>query len=409
MRLIIAIGLLLFADSAGAEADCAGGFSQAAQVLDCAQARSLDVQRATADLARARAEVGVAGQWKNPELSANSVTGRVNGESASETDVALGIPLELGGKIAARTEAAEGRVARAEATLLETQLRVRATVILRLHRLRQILHEREVVDETIKTFQSLVKAYGRRAKLSPEQELSVTVFRMAASDSILKRADLEGEFSGLENFFQVALGTGAGSLQKILPPSPSAWPVIRPGPLEELSPRLRFLKADLASARADQRIAQSESWPTLMLGPSLKIQSEAGHSDQRYGFNLSFPIPVFNANGAGRAAAAQGVHWAETNQDLGRQSEAADRADWRRVYEQSVQALRETLSHPAIEKEHADVERLFARGLVPSALVIESHRTFVDLEKSRDQRELKALEAFYGVLILDGKTPELFK
>lgn len=404
---LIVLNLFLISQWSFGQEGCQGKPGTYQEALRCVEMKSPEVQKALLEVERAKAQVGVASQWRNPELSADSVHGTVGGERAGETQVSLGVPIELGGKISARTSVAEGSVAKAEADLLAARAVARSAALTKLHRLRQLLHEQEVVEESISTFSKLVTQYAKRFKLSPEQEMSAAVFKMAKSEYELRYAELVEELAGLDSFFKVSLGTDTASLKNSLPPSPKSWPKI--GGNSELlnSPKMKASLATLQSAQAELSLAKSESWPTVTVGPSMKLQTQGGRSDQLYGFNVSLPLPLFNTNGAGRAAAAAGVKSAELDKKIVQSEQEKLRAELLRIYEHSVSALGATLSHQEIERKHSEVEKLFLKGIVPSSLVIEAHRTFVDLEKSRNEREIKALNALTALYTLDGKVLEM--
>jgi outer membrane protein TolC len=169
---------------------------------------------------------------------------------------------------------------------------------------------------------------------------------------------------------------------------------------------VRLAYAEIKSAEAELALAQSEAWPTLTVGPAVKVQNEGGRSDSFFGINVSFPIPLFNLNGAGKEAARAGVTVASASKGFVASEQEKQRDEMVRIYQQSVAILSTTLSHQDIERRHADIERLFFKGVVPSSLVIEAHRTFTDLEKARNERELKTLEALFTIYALDGKTSE---
>lgn len=399
---------LLFAPACLWASDvCLSRPSTAHEIVRCAEDRSPDVQRAMLQLEQAKSRVGVAGQWANPELAVDSLHGTVDSQASSETDIGLSFPIELGGKISARTSVARGGVAQAEAELNQARAGIRAETLLKLHRLRQLLHEAEVTDEAITTFSKLVTQYAKRPKLSPEQEIEVSVYRMVKSSYELKKADIQDQMAALGAFFEITVGLDAMALKNALPESPKTWPEVRETSASSLSPRLALLDAELKSAQAEAELARSESWPTLGIGPSVKLQTEAGRSDQLYGFNLGLALPIFNSNRAARETAAAGVRLAEAKTRLGRLEEKKRRAQLLQSYRQSVAILTGTLSHRDIERKHSEAERLFLRGVVPSALIIEAHRTVTELEENRNERELKALEALYGIQTLDGKVQEI--
>lgn len=407
MRWLVIAAFALSGSAVFAQADCKGQTGSVQALLACAEKFSPDTQDANLDVERAKAQIRAAGQWQNPELSAESFTGTLGGDRRSETDLSLGVPIELGGKISARTSAAEADLLAAEAKLYAARSKVRSELNLKLHRLRQALHEEEIIDEAIGTFSKLVRQYGARPKLSPEQQLSASVFQMSKGDYDLKKAAGQDELLQLETYFRLNLGVSLADLKKVAPEVPKTWPELKAPSSKGISPTLRMLQAELQSANAEASIAQSQAWPTLTVGPSMKLLREEGQSSEMIGFNVSLPIPAFNLNGGARAAAGASVRLAEKRKQLGEIEQNAKREELVKVYQQSIQALSSTLSHKEIEKRHSDSERLFERGIVPASLVIEAHRSSFELERARHERELRALEALYGIYAIDGSILEV--
>lgn len=376
-------------------------------LVACAEVRSPEVQSAQLEVDRASALIEAAGQWRNPELSAETFQGKVGSETRSETDISLGVPIELGGKISGRKDVAKGGLSLAEAKLYEARAKVRAQVLLKLHRLRQVIHEREIADEAIGTFGKLIGQYSKRPALSPEQQISFSVYQLSKSEYELKRSNAVEEIAGLETFFKLNTGFGVDQIRSGLPPSPKSWPQIGAAEGVRASAKQQALQAELSTAKAELSLARSDAWPTLLVGPSLKIQREGGQSNNLMGVNVSFPLPLFNINGGAKAAAAAGVRLSETRLGIGMREQELRREELLKVYEHSVRAMSESLSHESIEQRHRDAERLFTKGIVPSALVIEAHRTSFELEKTRHERELKALEALLDLYAIDGKILEV--
>ncbi|MGE4108232.1 MAG: TolC family protein [Bacteriovoracia bacterium] len=400
---LISIGMsLLFAGVSYADVPCKERIESYQDVIACAETRSPEIQSAQLELEKAKASVGAAGQWRNPEFSAERAQGHLGDEYRSETGLSLGIPIELGGKISARTAVAEGNVGASEARLFEARARVRAQTLLRLYRLRQAYHEQEIIDEAIGTFSKLVAQYSKRPNLSPEQQVSSSVYQLSKSEYILKRSETSDEIASLDAYFKLNLGFTAEQLKKYLPASPKAWPSLQSSKAMGLSPRQRVLQAEVDTANAELSLAKSEAWPTLTVGPSVKMQLEAGQSANLWGVNMSLPLPLFSLNGGAKATATAGVMLSEARLQVGVRDQALRREQLVRLYDDSVKVLGGSSSHEEIEKRHSDAERMFARGIIPSALVIEAHRTSLDLERSRHERELKTLEALLEIYTLEG-------
>ena len=371
-------------------------------LLDCAEVRSPEIQNAGLELNAAGKQIKAAGQWKNPDLSLEAVQGEVAGQTRPSTDLSLGVPIELGGKIAARQAVAKGNAGLAEARLFQARAKVRAEVFLKLHRLRQVVHEREIVQEAIDTYAKLIRQYARRPGLSPEQQVASSVYQLAKGEYELRRNSNLDEEAALDSYFKHTVGFGVDQLKALVPQSPEVWPNFAPTKSRRLSPRERILQAELDATVAEFKVAKSESWPTLTVGPSLQMTRDARYSEQLVGVNIRLPIPVFNVNGGGRSFAAAQVQATEARKQFGFQELELAREELAKVYQQSVKSLSASVSHKEIEKRHRDAEKLFMRGIVPSALVIEAHRTSFELERTRHERELKALETLLGLYALEG-------
>lgn len=399
--------LTIFLIPAGSYAeDCPATIRSVRDVLTCADTKAPEVQQARLELVEARLQVQARGQWRNPDVSVTSFSGRVAGSRQSETDFMLGIPVELGGKIAARKALGQAGVEQAQASLFASRAKVKAITMLNLHRLRQIKHELSIVDESIETFDKLNRQYGGRPRLSPEQQASASVYLFAKSQYDLRKSDLTDELAQLNAYFQVNVGVPEPQLNAALPPSPHAWPAVETESKTPDSPALRAALAGASVARANLDLARSEAWPTLSVGPSFRLQNQGGVSGNLLGFNIGLPLPVFNANGAGRAAAAAGVVASEAARDVQYLVATRELEQLTRVYVESVRLLRSTMRHEEIEKNHRAVEGLFTRGVVPSALVIEAHRSYLDLEVARNARERKAIETLFGIYTLKGTVLE---
>lgn len=160
-KVTLFLGVLLAPLLAEASNSC-GKLTSTKDVLLCAEERAPEVQRALLESEQAKARIGGAAQWVNPEVSVDSVSGTVGGEKQGETEIGLGIPIELGGKISSRKAVAEGGASLADARLTNARFKARSEALLKLHRLRQLLHEQEVIEESISTFSKLISQYQQR-------------------------------------------------------------------------------------------------------------------------------------------------------------------------------------------------------------------------------------------------------
>lgn len=376
-------------------------------LVTCAEQRSPEVLKAEAALKQKRAEREAAGQLQNPELMAESVAGSVDSQDKTETDLALAFPIELGGKRAARKQIADAEISKAELDLYQAKSSARKLMTMNLVRLRQMYEELDLVDESLETFSKLVNQYERRPALSPEQEVTLTVFKATKGEYTLRKMNYDEELGQMESYFKVATGLTLADVKKSLPPKFLKFPTINEGADSvEKSPILSLYRADIDIARGGLEQAKGESWPTVKVGPSVKLFKDGDQNSQLWGVNVSLPIPLLSLNRGGRTAAAAAVQSAEVRRELALKELLAEREALVRSYTKSVSSLKEAPNGHLLEDKHKKVESLFVRGLVPSSLVIEAHRSLVELEKVRNERELKAIESYMSVQLIDGKTVE---
>lgn len=402
MRSLVVFALMILTATSFADANACKPSSPFQELLACAEAQAPEVQSAELELARAKAQVSAAGQLRNPEFALETFQGNINGEKREETDLSLGIPIELGGKISARTSAANAGVTLSEARLYQARAKVRSELVTKLHRLRQVLHEGQIAEEAIGTFSKLIQQFASRPALSPEQQLSSSVFRLSKGEYDLKRSATQDEILELDSYFRLHTGLGVDSLKSSLPQIYKTWPRVAAPTSAKASPEVRIQQSELDLALAELESAQSEAWPTLTIGPSMKVLNEAGAKNNLMGLNLSLPLPVFNTNGGGRAVGRAGVELSKTKQSFVLREQLLRRETAVKIYEQTVKSLETSISHEEIERRHVDAEKLFLKGVVPSALVIETHRTSFELEKVRHERELKAIETLLEIYTIDG-------
>jgi cobalt-zinc-cadmium efflux system outer membrane protein len=205
IRLCTPLSVLFFVGAAHAEVNC-DKVSNYKDVIECAEARSPEVAKAEGSLKEKAARVDAAAQFANPSISLSSVSGTIDSDRKVETDVALSFPIELGGKRAARKKVASVEESRAQWSLYRTKAEVRKEVTIKLLRIKQIERELGLVEESVSAFAKLVKQYEGRPARSPEQDVSLTVFKIAKSEYDLKKTEYDEELLTLESYFLVTAG-----------------------------------------------------------------------------------------------------------------------------------------------------------------------------------------------------------
>lgn len=374
----------------------------AADVVACAMTESPIAKRSRLAADQSKSLVEVARQIPNPEIDIESVTGQQDGGEASSTDIGLLQPIEWGGRREARISSAEaqGKILSAEEREIQADL-VRET-IRNLHRLRQIEVEKTLLVETVETLQRIISQQTSRPALTPDQQVTLTVYRMALADAKIKQSEMFEEERKLEHYFHVSTGHSLAELKPILPSAPRLWPDIPTKPLES-SPGILKAMADRDFALARLSSERSLVWPQLRIGPMAKLERNSVQNENMYGLRLMMDLPLLNQNRAGRAFAAVGVAQSETLIELTRDQESHERAEQTKVYLSAVEALKSSPTVEAIQKDFNRSQGAIRRGLISGPLLIELHRQRTELIRSRNGRELKAIEALWLINKFDGR------
>lgn len=373
----------------------------AMDVISCALKNNPKAKRAILASENSLTLSGAAGQLPNPEFEGELTKGK---DSASSTEISLVQPIEWGGKRSARIKGAEAEAGKASAEQRQIQAEVLRETVKNLHRLRQLDLEKSIVKDTIETLQKILKQQQSRPGLSPEQQVTVSVYRMALADAKIKESESFDEEREIEHYFHVSTGHSLPELRPVLPKAPATWAEIgaeagTSGP----SPALGVAFAERDSFLSGMEAAGAEAWPNLKIGPAAKIENGAGKSESAFGLKLMMDLPFFSLNGGGRQHAQASLLRAEKEIELTRQEENHERAEQVKVYRSAVEALKLAPTLDLIEKDYARNQSFAERGLISGALLIEFHRQRTELVRSRNARELKAIEALWLIHQLDGR------
>lgn len=371
------------------------------ELIRCAESNSVEIQINNQKLDAAQELEGIAGQFVNPDLDVESIR---KDADKSETTASLMFNFSIGGKRSALKSEAR---AEKEKTMVEGELNLgmlRLNLMIKLYQLSHLVSEIQIEEESVSTFNKIISQFSKRAALTPEQEVSATIFKIAISDHQLSLVRLKNLKS--EALSEVVRVTGLSKevVLKNLPAKKSSWPtlslIVADG---QKSPHLRFAEAELRLAKSQKEKAIAESWPDLKIGPVIKTQKDAVTTENFAGIGLSMPLPILSINASGRAYQSKKVIEAglvlqnESNKIKALRSQLADK------YNNSVMSLKNSLDKKLIEEKHAKIERLFFNGLVSSTLVIEAHRQLFDLEVKRNETEREALEALGQIYIIDNQ------
>ncbi|MCM2279016.1 MAG: TolC family protein [Oligoflexia bacterium] len=379
-------------------------------ILSCVLENHPELRSSRLVQKQAAAQVGYAGQRPNPELDGRVGLAALGGqEAANALEVSLLHRWELGGRRSARVARAQAELNLAAADVRKREETAAVQTLLALHRLRQLEEEKAILADTVTTFEKQLAALGGRPALTPEQQVSHSIFVLAKEEAELREASLLAEKERLIRRLQFWMGSAMPYSHAWLPSEPSRWPELATGSPAQAEPAaLRGAAAVSGLAQAELGLARAEAWPDLKFGPFLERTDAVSGRAYSLGIQLSLTLPVFNQNGGGRAAAQAGVDRAESDAGIARAERESERSSAVAQYQKMVGRLGQSRWKRESGGRQETLERLFARGLISIPLVIEAHRQLLELQKTFHELELQALEAIYQIQVLDGKLPEAF-
>lgn len=395
MKIIFLI-LTFFTASAYAGSECEK-LEAPNDVLKCVVSNHAAIQVGKAQVNEIALGIDVASQRPNPEFEFEGTDKTGTGYNA---EVALLHTFELGGKRSARMRVAERERDLTKADLLSRQEQLSVQTVSDLYRLRQIIHELRIVNEIVSTFQRITKQYSKAGRLSPEDKMSMSVFSMALEENKLKKNSLINEQQGILARIEAGIGRKLTLGKNLLPKVKRDWFDVSSGELS--GSQILKAKTKLELSSANYNLEKSESWPNLSIGPKIEIEN-SGTTETRYGLALSMPLPLYQANGGGRAKSLAGVQRNEIELKYAKTRLERQKEYLHDVYKRVSSGITKTLSNKQVDLKHKDLHKMIKRGVVSAPIVIELHRQIMDYYEKLHEQELEGVQALWKIAALEGR------
>lgn len=391
--------LLACSVQAASPNSCAQPVNSYQELVQCLQDNSYAVKSSSSRLKASHEDLNASQQWINPELQAEKT---MKDAETSETSATLMFTVRLGGKKQALADEYENTFQKEKYQNQISLQNHRLEHMKSLYRLVQLRREIVIEDETVRTYTKVIDQY-KRPKLSPENEVTLSLFNMAISDHKIKLATLR---SNEELFFDQLMtftGLSKAEIIKYLPAQKKDWPVYNLISNKNDTLDIKLAESELKIAESQLEKAKGTAWPDLRIGPALKQVQANNQTETFTGLSFSIPFPVFNWNGNQKSAEAHRVTAAQLDYENTQVQSRMNRLALIRRYNLLVENLKSTLSNNAVDNNHQKLERQFFNGLISGVLVIEAHRQFIEFEERRNQAELEAIDSLGRLYILDEK------
>lgn len=344
--------------------------------------------------------------FQNPEVDLETTQGRSLGEKAGSNRIMVSYPLQLFGQRAARKDKASAESALLRIEGLKGQNGLIAETTVNLYRLRQIKEEIAILDETLSAYSRVINQFASRRQLSPEQEVTLSVFRLAVGDLNFKKAGLESEQRKILDFFSYIPSLTKSQIEKNLPAQKQNWPNIASKKIEFNGWPIKEVESKLKLAQAEFDESRAETWPEVKAGFIFQQEIQGSFTSDRYGVGVTLPIPLLNWNQGNRQAKSAVYQKAKIEKERAYKEVTNERVRLIELYKAALENFKKAPKEDEITRQHNNIESKYSRGLINSALMIEAHRQRFEYKTSQNGIELNALQALFRVYEMDGSSFE---
>ncbi|SOY68126.1 TolC family protein [Cupriavidus taiwanensis] len=343
--------------------------------LALAEAGSFTLSAAGKELDATEGDLVQSRVLPNPELAVSMEDTR---KASRSTTGQVNLPIELGGKRAARIGLAERGRELAQAELGSTRAELRAAVIARFFGVLVAQERVRLAEGSVGIASQAADAAGRRVAAGKVAPLEATRARVEQANAELELAEATGALQSARQSLAALWGDSVprfaqarGDLDA-LPSRPA--PAALQAALED-SPLLEASRLAAERSRADVAVQRSRQYPDVTVSLGAKRDNEANRNMAVLG--VAIPLPLFDRNQGNlyaalrRADGAQDAHAATRVRLQGELKQASTQLSVSRAAAQTLQAS----VLPAAEQAYAAASRGFEAGKFNFLDVLDAQRT----------------------------------
>lgn len=389
--------LLLFAVNVFAE-ECV--INSASDVLKCAFVNNPEILLAESNKEIAGINRDVTGRWINPNLEAGVGYNMEEVDNYGvELDFALTQTIENPAKKKARVNKSAAEYNTAELLAESQKEMVTMQVLNILNRLRQIEREQKILKKAVAAYESVIKSYEKRPVLSPEDEVSLSLFYSVLNNYRLENNKLFMEINQQINALKTIINYDVVYGNNIFLYPPVKYPEINEIDVTN-SIALQQENANVALANAYLQDQKNYNFTDFSIGPYVTTSPNVQSVDT-VGVKLTLPIPVYS-NKKTTKAGELAVSTAQYKYNAKKVELDNTHKQLKDQYEQGVKLLK-TFTLEKSERQLARTENLFKNGRLSSSLLIESHRQLLDNLRLYHQYELETLNSLWQLYAMERK------
>lgn len=391
------IMLLILSTSAYAE-ECK--ITSASDVLKCAFVNNPEIMLADSNKQIAGINKDITGRLINPNLEAGVGYNMEEVDNYGvELDFALTQTIENPAKRKARINRLTAEYTAAELMVESKKEMVTLQILTILNRLRQIEKEQTILNKAIGAYVSVINSYEKRPVLSPEDEVSLTLFYSVLNNYRMENNQLTMEIDQHINTLKTLMNYDIAYNKKIFYYPPKKYPKITDIDVTN-SILLQQEKANVAIANAYLQDQKNFNFNNFSIGPYLTTSPNVQSVDT-VGVRVSLPIPVYS-NKKTTHAGELAVSTAQYKYNAKKAELDNTYKQLKSRYEKGLKLL-QSFNLTKSEKQLARTEALFKNGRLSSSLLIESHRQLLDSLRLYHQYELDTLNSLWQLYAMQRK------
>jgi len=348
------------------------------QALDLATTRSFAVSAAQRELEALDGGVQQAGAYRNPALSASVEDTR----SATRTTTAtLDIPLELGGKRAARVSAAQRSRDVAQVELNNVKAQVRASVIAAYFGVLVAQERSKLAADSAELAASGAQVVSKRVTAGKVSPVDATRAQVDQANAQLEATEAQAQLTTARHALAALWGdtepmfaSVAGDTSAV--PERAALPELT-RQLEE-APALLAARTEVERRKALVDVERSKAVPDLTVSVGAKRDNELGRTQAIVG--VSIPLPLFDRNQGAVYEANKRADKAHDDYQAARLrvlSELQAATSQLSVARMSLTSLRSTVL-PAAQQAYESASKGFEAGKFGFLDVIDAQRSLLN-------------------------------
>lgn len=346
--------------------------------------------------------VQVAGQRQNPDIQIEGIKGDSLEGNVKRMNFSVIQPFELGGKRKSKIEYAVNQLAYEQYSFLDKNEDLLIDAVLKVYRQKQINRLIAYYQEAYEVFNEILKIKKNRRTLSPEEQVEKETLFLVASDYLFKVSRLKSEEFKLRTRINYYLGESCTiAKEALLNDLDSQLSISNDLSLKKYS-RLLMETSALEVAKSHYNLESAKAYPDLKIGPIYEVEMIGERKYQSIGFALNIELPVFNRNSEAKVMANYKV--SETSLSLKNFSEETqlNLETLIQKYFYLKKSFQTLSNREFLEQKHKEIHDLFKRGVVSTALVIESHRQLLEYENTQNEYELDAVETLWNIKKIKG-------